>query len=558
MSAEDLASRLLDVVLTADPLSGSLLGLSDYDDRLPDLSKRAQDEAVAALRDVASDAAHLDDSAADEGELQTSDLVRSSAAVRADAAAVPFVEFTVGDFHSAPVTEVLTMLPKVPLDSHERADAYVARLEGLPRLLETAAERHLTGADSGRVPVRRLVEAAIAQLDAFLADPALGGIRRERAEDASFNERVGRALDDAVRPALARYRQTLASRVVDVARDDAHCGLCHLPDGEAMYAALVRLHTSTGRVPEELHAAGLEIVERVGEEYRELGNRLWRTTELDAILDRLRNDPDLRYENAQEILTDGRSAVARAEDSAPRWFREVPSTSCLVEPVPAMEEAGSAPAYYIPPALDGSRQGTYFVNTSRATERSRTDAETIAFHEAVPGHHFQLAIAQGQPGLSLPRRVLWDTACAEGWGLYAERLADEMGLYTGDLTRLGMLTADAWRAGRLVVDTGIHALGWSRQQAVDWLGVHAPLPQVVVEAEVNRYITYPGQALAYMVGRLELVRLRREATERLGDRFELQTFHDVVLRAGPLPLPAMAGVVERWTARGGEPAASAP
>ncbi len=177
----------------------------------------------------------------------------------------------------------------------------------------------------------------------------------------------------------------------------------------------------------------------------------------------------------------------------------------------------------------------------------------MAFHEAVPGHHFQLAIAQGQRDLSLPRRVLHDTACAEGWGLYAERLADEMGLYSGDLARLGMLTADAWRAGRLVVDTGIHALGWSRQDAVDWLAAHAPLSQLVVEAEVNRYITYPGQALSYMVGRLELVRLRRDAAERLGDRFDLRTFHDVVLRAGPLPLPAMAGVVARWTARGGGP-----
>jgi uncharacterized protein (DUF885 family) len=555
VTPDDLASTLLEVLLRANPLEGSLLGLSGYDDKLPDLSCEAQEEEVAALTEVADEAAQLDGAGGAERDLQTADLVRSSAAARAAAAAVPLVEFTVGDFHAAPVSEVLTMLPKVPLDTDERAGAYVARLHGLPSLLQTAAARHLRGLDAGRTPVRRLVEAAIAQLDAFLSDPDVGGIRRARAEDAAFVERVDRALDESVRPALATYRETLASRLVDAGRDDKHCGLCHLPEGEAMYAALARLHTSTDRHPEELHRTGLEIVEKVNEEYRALGHRLWHTSELSEVLGRLRSDPDLRYADAEEILSDARAAVARAEDAAPRFFGEVPNSSCMVEPVPAVEEKGTPPAYYLPPALDGSRAGTYFVNTSRATERSRVEAETMAFHEAVPGHHFQLAIAQGQPALSLPRRVLWDTACAEGWGLYAERLADEMGLYTGDLARLGMLTADTWRAGRLVVDTGIHVLGWTRQQAMDWLGAHAPLPPVVIEAEVNRYITYPGQALAYMVGRLELVRLRRVASERLGDRFDLRAFHDVVLQAGPLPLPAMAGVVERWTTRGGVPAA---
>ncbi|HTX62778.1 MAG TPA: DUF885 domain-containing protein [Acidimicrobiales bacterium] len=553
MIADELADKLLGVLLSSDPLTGSVLGLAEYDERLPDLSVRAQDEEASALRALADEASHLGDSDAGEAERQTGDFVRCVAAAGAGAAAVPLVEFTVGDFHGAPVTGVLTTLPKVPLDTEERADAYVARLEGLASVLETAAGRHLMGVEAGRVPVRRLVEAAVAQLDDFLADADLGGLRRARAGDASFDERVGRALEQTVRPALSRYRATLSSQVLGASRDDAHCGLCHLPDGERMYAALVRLQTSTERAPEALHQAGREIVERVHEEFRDLGNRLWGTADLGAIFDRLRHDPELRYESPEEILADARAAVARAEQAAPRWFRQVPSSACLVEPVPPVEEAGSAPAYYLPPAVDGSRRGTYFLNTSRASERSRVEGETMAFHEAVPGHHFQLTIAQGQEGLSLPRRLLWDTACTEGWALYAERLADEMGLYSDDLTRLGMLSADVWRAGRLVVDTGIHALGWSRQDAVDWFGAHAPLSQLVVESEVNRYITYPAQALSYMVGRLELVRLRQDASERLAERFDLATFHDVVLRAGPLPLPAMAGVVERWEARGGAP-----
>ena len=202
---------------------------------------------------------------------------------------------------------------------------------------------------------------------------------------------------------------------------------------------------------------------------------------------------------------------------------------------PRSEEAGAAAAYYMPGAIDGSRSGTYFLNTSKPEERHRYAAEDIAFHEAVPGHHFQLTIAMESTDLPAARRVLHDTACAEGWGLYSERLADEMGLYSDDLARMGLFAADSWRAGRLVVDTGLHAMGWSRQQAVDWLAEHTPMPRIEVESEVDRYISYPGQALAYMVGRREIVRLRSWAAEALGARFDLREFHDLVLRAGILP-----------------------
>jgi uncharacterized protein (DUF885 family) len=206
-------------------------------------------------------------------------------------------------------------------------------------------------------------------------------------------------------------------------------------------------------------------------------------------------------------------------------------------------------AYYMPGAIDGSRPGTYYLNTSAPESRARYAAEDIAFHEAVPGHHFQLTIAMESKDLAPARQVLHDTACAEGWGLYSERLADEMGLYSDDIARMGLFTADAWRASRLVVDTGLHALGWSRGQAVDWMAQHTPIPRPEVETEIDRYISYPGQALAYMVGRREIVRLRALATESLGDRFDLREFHDMVLRAGILPLPALARAVERWIQR---------
>jgi uncharacterized protein (DUF885 family) len=316
-----------------------------------------------------------------------------------------------------------------------------------------------------------------------------------------------------------------------------------------MYPILTRLYTSTSYSPQQLHDMGIEIVEQVDEEFRQTGSRLWGTTDLGEIFDRLSNDRSLRYQSKEEMLEHARRVVAAAEAEAPKWFGVVPKEACLIEPIAESEEAGSPAAYYLVGALDGSRKGAYFLNTSKPEERHRYASEDVAFHEAVPGHHFQLTIALEATDLAPARRVLYDTACAEGWGLYSERLADEMGLYTDDLTRMGLFEADAWRAGRLVVDTGLHALGWTRTQAVDWLVAHTPLPRIEIESEVDRYISCPGQALAYMTGRLEIVRLRTMAADRLGPQFDLREFHDVVLRAGSLPLPALANTVERWVAR---------
>ncbi len=551
VTADELAAALLDLHVRFHPLDESIFGLADGNDRLPDLSVQAQDEEVAALRQVASKAAQLEVGGAEESALQTGDLVRYSASVKAEAAAVPSIEFTVGDFQAAPVSWVLTVVPKLPLQTPEQAGSYLRVLEELPRFLAQARARHVRGVETGRTPVRRLVEAAIVQLDSLLSDPGVGGLRRTRPGDAAFGERVEQAVERAVRPALAGYRQTLASRLLEAGREDDQCGLCHLPGGESMYLALARLHTSVEADPRALHRSGLDIAERIKEEYRQIGARLWKTTDFGGIVARLREDPELRYHSGEEILSDARSALARAEEALGRWFRAVPRARCLVEPMPAVEAVAvsALPAYYMPGALDGSCQATYFVNTSSAAERSRADTEPVAFHESVPGHHLHLSIAHEQPGLTLARRVLHDTACVEGWAFYTEGLADEMGLYSSELARLGMLTAEMWRAGRLVVDSGLHVLGWSRQQAIDWFSANVALPKLVIEAEVNRYITFPAQALSSMVGRLELERLRRDAARRLGHRFDLRTFHDVVVRAGPLPLAAMSGVVDRWIAR---------
>ncbi len=548
MSADDFAAELLTSVLDTNPLSGSLYGFPGYDNLLPDFGAEAETAQARTLESIARRSAETATDGLEEPELQTLDFVRCMARGMADATTVPLIEFTICDTFAAPVGAVFNALPKLQLDTEERREGYLTRMHHLPWLLETAAQRHRDGSAAGRTAVARLVESAIAQLDVLLEDPAVGGIARPDQGDATFAASLAQAVADVVRPALGAYRESLRNDILPRARDDEHAGICFLPGGDQMYAILARLHTSMAHSPDELHAMGREIVEEVHEELKETAQRLWNTTDITDIFERLSNDPSLRYESREEMLEHARRVVAAAEAEAPNWFAVVPDQPCVVEPVPEAEEAGMAAAYYMPGAIDGSRSGTYYLNTSKPEERHRYASEDIAFHEAVPGHHFQLTIAMESADLAPARRVLFDTACAEGWGLYSERLADEMGLYTDDLSRMGLFVADAWRASRLVVDTGLHAMGWTREQALDWMGAHTPLPRIELESEVDRYISYPGQALAYMVGRREIVRLRSEAAGRLGARFDLRAFHDLVLRAGILPLPALAGVVERWIA----------
>lgn len=549
MSVDDLAAALLSTVFDADPLSGSMYGFPGYDDRLPDLSADAEERIATELASVARQAEVHPDEGLSETEHQTLDFVRVLARGMAEAARVPLTEFTICDTFVAPVPGVLTTLPKLPLDTDERRQGYIDRIRGLPALLAVAGERHKSGARAGRTPVARLVESAVAQLGLLIADPDLGGVGRADVEDDRFRQSVTEAIDHDVRSALAAYRDTLNTDVLPLARGDDQPGICFLPDGESMYRAMARLHTSTTYTPDDLHTMGREIIDQVRSELVETGARLWKTSDPGEIFGHLCDDPELRYSSREEMLEHARRVVAAAEEEAPRWFATVPDQPCTVEPVPEAEEAGMAAAYYMPGAIDGSRRGTYYLNTSKPRERHRYTAEDIAFHEAVPGHHFQLTIAMEATDLPLARRVLHDTACAEGWGLYSERLADEMGLYTDDVARMGLFAADSWRASRLVVDTGLHAFGWSRQQAVDWLASHTPMPRIEVESEVDRYISYPGQALAYMVGRREIVRLRALASERLSTAFDLRQFHDLLLGVGMLPLPALARTVERWIER---------
>jgi uncharacterized protein (DUF885 family) len=540
-SATQLADELLAIVLDADPVSASVFGIRDRDDRLPDISA----EAEQALRErlVATlDKAQRADPTGLEQRLTVA-VVAQQAEAMIDQIESRLVEYAITSTFMGPVAGLLFELSQVPIGSAAQARNFLMRLAAIPRFTETIAQRHREGVAAGLLPLRHLVEEAVTHLDRYVdsadSDPLLGQSMHE--DDLEAERR--HLLRDIVYPALRRYRDVLADEIAPRGRSPEQPGLCWLPGGRETYRRLARAHTTTDRTPAELHQTGLDIVAGLRHEYAEIGARALGTSDPDEVLQRLRDDPQLFWNDAEEMLESGRKAIRRAEEAAPRWFGRTPAQQCQVQAVPAASGANTPMAFYMPPALDGSRPGIYFANTYNAHERSRAVSEVTAFHEAVPGHHFQISLAQELSELPTLRRLIPINAYAEGWGLYTERLADEMGLYSSEVSRLGMLSLDSLRACRLVVDTGLHELGWSRQQAVDFMLANTTTPRLEVEAEVDRYIVAPGQALGYMVGRLEILRIRENTQRRLGDGFDIRAFHDAVLGHGALPLSTLDEMV---------------
>jgi uncharacterized protein (DUF885 family) len=267
---------------------------------------------------------------------------------------------------------------------------------------------------------------------------------------------------------------------------------------------------------------------------------------LQDLLERLRSDPDLRFRTAEEVEDKAVRALHAAREALPGWFGRIPRADCVVKRIPDHEAPWTTIAYYRPPSGDGTQPGEYRINVHAPETRPRFEAEALAFHESIPGHHLQIATAMELPEMPAVRRHGSITAYVEGWALYTERLAEEMGLYSGDLDRLGMLSFDAWRAARLVVDTGIHAFGWSRERAIEYMAANTPLARNNIDNEVDRYITWPGQALSYQVGQQWMIYVRNLAREGLGDAFDLREFHDRVLGLGPVPLGVLGWEIHRW------------
>jgi uncharacterized protein (DUF885 family) len=459
-----------------------------------------------------------------------------------------------------PQTRFLNVPTYTSIETVEQADAMVARWSAMGPWIDAhranVRDALARGVVSPASPVQRVID----ELDDLLgrpdADwPLLDPLAVEHpswspADRGRFADGLTRAVADAIRPAFARYRQFLADELLPRARSDDEPGLSGVPGGAAAYASLVRGHTTTDLDAATIHRIGLDEIARIDAELATLAGRTIGAADLADALRRLRSDPDLHFATPEQVFETADRSLARAREAIPGWFGTLPAASCEVVEMARHEGEHSTIAYYREPAADGSRPGRYYINTTHPTTRPRYEAEVLAFHESIPGHHLQIAIGQERTDLPRFRRYGGFTAYIEGWGLYTERLSDEMGLYSGDLDRIGVLSFDGWRASRLVVDTGMHALGWTRRQAIDFMLEHTALAPNNVANEVDRYISMPGQALAYKIGQLELLRLRADARHRLGPAFDIKAFHDTVLTESSLPLSVLTAIVERWAATG--------
>jgi len=429
----------------------------------------------------------------------------------------------------------------------EHARMAVERVRQFGRMLDQAAERYREGLAAGRTPARVNVERSINQVEGYLSSPlvsdpfiTMAGPEGWDGVDAWRND-LADAVRIHLRPAFARYGEVLHDGLLPAARPDDRCGLAWIEGGSEMYRALVEQHTGLPLEPDELHAAGLaEVTESLPAEYAECGHREFATTDLSEIFARLLGDPGLRYRDRDEMLTHATRSFETSQAAMGQWFGLMPESPCVITPIPDYLAADATLAYYSPPAADGSRPGEYHINLHEPTARSRALTASVAFHEAIPGHHLQLAISTERTDLPAFRRLSWrHAAFVEGWGLYAERLADEMGLYETDIDRLGMLANESWRACRLVVDTGLHALGWSRQRAIDFIVENVPVNRNDLVVDIDRYIGWPAQALAYKVGQRDVLGLRRQTQQALGARFDIKAFHDAVLGAGTVSLQVL-------------------
>ena len=541
-----LAGEYFSFLLRALPSWGHLMGIYDNAGRFDDVSRAGEDEEIRSRRAFAERALAIPTEGLSAQDAITREMIAFDGQRNADILAMRFEEFGVnsifGQQASLPV-----LMPKFPIPDAAVADAMIDKVHGIAGNFRDLSDRLLEGVARNRTPAAFTCDDTIAQIDRWLArpiaeDPLLATAEPTGVPDAdAWRARLREAVETDVRPAMAQYRDTIRDRVRPHARDDAHVGLSWLADGDEAYQRMVCFHTTLELSPQEIHAIGRQQVDKLADEYRELGAEVLGTSDVPTIFRMLRDDPALHHTSGADIVAASKVALARATAATGDWFGIQPQAACGVE------EVQSGPiAFYYPPARDGSRSGVFFMNTSDPTGWGRYQIEATSFHEGVPGHHLQLAISMELTDIPDFRKRAFIAAYGEGWGLYSERLADEMGLYSTPLDRMGMLAADSMRACRLVVDTGMHALGWSRQQAIDYVTENSPMRVSQIVPEIDRYAVTPGQALAYMIGRLEIQRMRREAEAALDGRFDIKGFHDAVLGSGLMPLPVLDRVVRTW------------
>lgn len=537
-----LAADYWEGLLRRNPTLATFHGDFRYNDRLPDIGPQGRAEEQAELEQTL---ARLDAIGADfdsDEDRITADMLRLSIQSGLDALRLRVDEMAV-DQMDGPQVWLPELLNWHPTDTPEHTEQLISRYLAFGTYMGQYLDCLSDGVREGRTAPTIAVERVIAQLVALLAtaptdSPLIGPARGSTGPIA---DQLQRAVADTVYPAYQRMLEFLQDYLEQHARHEP--GVWSVTDGPEIYSILARQHTTTNLTPQELHDIGLLELERIHAEMRSIMQRLGDTTSsIRAFTEQLTHDASNLPNSREEVLETAEQLLSAANAALPRVVTRLPARPCMVKPVEDFRERDMPAAYYYPGTEDGSRPGTFYVNTFDPASRPRHTLPALAFHEGVPGHHLQIALAQETTNLPAFRRLSagWlANAFVEGWALYTERLADELGLYPDDYARFGMLGYQAWRACRLVVDTGLHAMRWSRQQALEFFYDNVGLTQRETTNEVDRYIVWPGQALAYKAGQREIEAVRREQQTRLGGQFDLRQFHDALLAHGAVPLSSV-------------------
>ncbi len=538
-----LAARTWERTLELNPTLATVYGDERFDDRLEDPGPEGRAARRALAEATIDGAAAIDPAGLGVEERITRDLLHETAVadLLAEDTRIDLVAAVQQQGHQSLLPEIVQFQKA---DTPERLERLLARLAAYPALTDAVIDLLREGEATGLTAARVVAERTIGQLE------RLGGVGPEdspivtipEVADDAARARLAEAVRRWVQPADARYLDALR-RHLPATREIP--GLCSTPDGDERYRARIRAYTSLDIDAAELHRIGLEELATIEEERRAIARAAGFADDTRAYRAALNADPAEIPASREALVARCQEDVGRAFAVAGAWFNRTPKAGCEVRPIEPLLEKDAPGAYYYIPSLDGSRPGIYFVNTYDLPSRTYWTAASTTYHESVPGHHFQLALEMELDDLPAFRRLAtWPqgTAYVEGWALYAERVADDAGLFRSEGERFGMLDSQALRAVRLVVDTGLHAFGWTRQRAFETM-VDAGIHPTDADSETDRYIAWPGQALAYMVGRREIERLRRERAAREGAAFDIRRFHDDVLGHGKLPLSILADVV---------------
>jgi uncharacterized protein (DUF885 family) len=554
---EQLSSDFFQNSLDSSPTSAIMRGHKQYFDQIEELNEETFEKETKAVNDFISRLESIDPESLSNREKVTHGMLEFALSSNKDSLQDRSWEFGAGV--SGFTGFLIDYNQQMFVPDSESADMLLKRLELYKRLFTQIADVQMDGLKNNRVATERNLLRTIDQLENYLGssleeDPLLlVNFSPEISESfiSDWKEKAKKIIDLNIRPTVLAYLEQLKSDHIPKGRSDEHSGIMWIDGGEETYLRALRKYTGHKNITvKEVHEVGLSEIERLKKEFFEIGENIFPGVSTpEEVLQKMQTEPSMRYESKEQMLKLAVDTIERAYKPLDQWFTVFPKSPCKVLPVPAESEQHAPPAYYYPPLPDGSRDGTYFLNTYKAETKSIFEAESVAFHEAIPGHHLDRTIAVELQDVPEFQKYVASTAFVEGWGLYSEQLANEMGLYSNDVQQLGRLGNDAWRACRLVLDTGMHGMGWSRDKAIEFFRANSPIEEINAEIETDRYIAWPGQACSYKMGQLKIEELRRKAENELGDKFDIRYFHDEVLCDGGITLPILENKIKEFIQR---------